>query len=729
MRLRQTSRRRAMANYYRFSIFNVISFTFLAGNIIVLYSLRLGAGTVLVGLIAASYQVPFLFSLIGRRLIGRVGAVKLFGSFWFLRALLMLPVVLTALPVIREHTGLVLAIVSVCAFGFNIAKGVGITGTKPIVGEIPPQRERGAFLSNHHLIIHTGAIVAGLATAVLLGQDAPIWRYALLLSIGTFAGFTASYFILRLPEPRQAGAGFSIGFSKGLRTAFAPGPFRRLNAMNFIVMFGVSMVNAFLIVYLKRVYGYADGSVVYFTAAGSAGGAVMALLSRAVVDRVGAKPLLFAFVVLLVAVLVPVIVAPDVAGVWVWLFPALIYFFFVMGQFGVINAADNYFFSITEAEDRLNLGVIFGLGSGIAGAAGSFLGGLLLSALQRLSPESLSFPFSLYFAAAALVMLTAVFFTVALPDLAAYRITDALGMLFSPRDLRAIRLLNRLRRSRTVDEEYAAVRALRESTSRLAVDDLLEKMKSPALTIRMEAISALRDSPLTGEVEDLLISQVRNQLFTTAHLAAELLGNGGVRRAVPALREALASNDYMACAKAAVALAQIGDRESIPSFEALLDHSPNPRVTVYAAKALEILGSVRSLPRIFRRIERRAETFVRDELILSSSRLLGFFDWFYPLYREFLEDAEEGMRSMTDLAENLPEDIRNVLVVLRADPRRFGRLAISYLRSHKLVHDSIDVGSCLIDALSNRQVGQLERFRFLVAATLVRYAGVQAAGE
>ncbi|MFW5814865.1 MAG: hypothetical protein ACOC6J_11380 [Spirochaetota bacterium] len=39
----QTSRRRAMADYYRFSIFNVISFSFLAGNIIVLYALRLGA--------------------------------------------------------------------------------------------------------------------------------------------------------------------------------------------------------------------------------------------------------------------------------------------------------------------------------------------------------------------------------------------------------------------------------------------------------------------------------------------------------------------------------------------------------------------------------------------------------------------------------------------------------------------------------------------------------------
>ena len=714
-----------MTNYYRFSIFNVISFTFLAGNIIVLYALRLGAGTVLVGLIAASYQVPFLFSLIGKRLIERVGAVKLFGSFWLIRYLLMLPVIATTIPAIREQSGLVLVIVTVCAFGFNIAKGIGITGTKPIVGEIPPQRERGAFLSGNVLIMQLGGIVASLVVAVLLGAEAPLGRYALLLSIGVIAGFFAASFILRLPEPTEAVAGFSTGLREGLQTAFVPGPFRRLNTVNIVTVFGISMASAFLIVFFKNAYGYDDQSAVFFIAAGSAGGAAMAFISRSFIDRVGAKPLLFGFAALLVLVLIPVVVSPELSGIWVWLFPSLVFFFFTMGQFGVMNAADNYFFAVTEAEDRLNLAIIFGLGTGIAGAAGSFVGGVLLSLFQRLAPGNIWLPYSLHFAIAGIILIPAVGLILALPDLAAYPIPDALGMLFSPRDIRAIRLLNRLRRSRTVDEEYAAVRALQASTSRLAVDDLLPKIKSPSLTIRLEAINSLRGSPLTKEVEDELIAQVRTRHFTTAHLAVEILGAAGVVRAAPALREVLRSDDYMASAKAAVALAQIGDLESIPEVDAMLDHSPNPRVTIFAVKALEIFGSVESLPRIFRRIDRRAETFVRDELILSASRLLGFFDWFYTFYVEFLDDAAAGMRSLSDMAEHSADEIKAIVAVLESDPRGFTRKAVAYLKAHPIVVGTVDTAGCLVDALSNRQVGQLDRFRFLVAATLIYHSRVQ----
>ncbi|MFW6288387.1 MAG: MFS transporter, partial [Spirochaetota bacterium] len=458
-----------MANYYRFSIFNVISFSFLAGNIIVLYALRLGANSVLVGLIAASYQITFVFSLIGRRMIKRVGAVRLFGYFWLIRYLLMLPVIATALPGIREHTGLVLAIVTVCAFGFNISKGIGITATKPIVGEIPPQRERGAFLSNQHLITNLGAVATGTVMAIVLGQDAPLWRYAILLSVGVLAGVGAAYFILQLPEPREAEAGFGARFGPGFRAAFAPGPFRGLNAVNVFVVFVISMVHAFLIVYFKRVYGYADGAIVFFTVAGSLGGAVMATITRGVIDRVGAKPLLFAFSLLLVLVLVPLLLSPELSGLWSAVFPALVFFFFVMSQFGIMNAADNYFFSVTEAEHRLDLGIVFGLGSGIAGASGSFLGGLLLSGLEQAFPGSLESAFAVYFMIAGALMLVPLVRIRSLPDLEAYSIPDALGMLFSPRDIRAIRLLNRLHRSRTLSEERAAVEALGESTSRLPV--------------------------------------------------------------------------------------------------------------------------------------------------------------------------------------------------------------------------------------------------------------------
>jgi len=553
--------------------------------------------------------------------------------------------------------------------------------------------------------------------AIVLGQDAPLWRYAILLSVGVLAGVGAAYFILQLPEPREAEAGFGAGF----RAAFVAGPFRRLNAVNVLVVFVISMVQAFLIVYFKRVYGYADGSIVFFTVAGSLGGAAMATITRGVIDRVGAKPLLFAFSSLLVLVLAPLLLSPQLSGVWIAVFPALVYFFFVMSQFGIMNAADNYFFSVTEAEHRLDLGIVFGLGSGIAGASGSFLGGLLLSGLERAFPESLESAFAVYFAAAGILMVVPLLRIRSLPDLEAYSIPDALGLLFSPRDIRAIRLLNRLRRSRTLDEERAAVEALGESTSRLPVTDLVAKVSSPSLTIRMEAIGALRNSPLRPEVEDRLIDEVHNHRYTTAHLAAELLGNARVKRAIPELRDAVESHDYMVSAKSMVALAQIGDTDSIGRIEAILERSPNPRITIYAVKALEVFGRVASLPLIFRRIERKAETFVRDELILSSSALLGVYDFFYPLYREFLDDQREAIRSLSDLAEQprIPVAARRAIAALAGEDEDFNRRAVEFFAAIPLRVADIDVSPFFVDAIQNRNVGRLERFRFFVASVMV----------
>ena len=723
MQWRKTPRRRAMLNYYRFSIFNVISFNFLAGNIIILYALRLGAGNVLVGLIAASYQIPFIFSLIGRSLIRRFGAVKLFGYFWVARYLAMAPVLFTAFPAIREHPQLVLAIVSICAFGFNISKGIGLTAIKPIVGEIPPQRERGSFISNQQLIIHLGAVGTGLVMAWLLGPESALGRYMLLLAIGILAGFVAAYFILRLPEPEEAGHGFDSRFTDGLKRAFRSQTFRRLTVVNMIAVFVGAMAEAFLLVYFKQIYGYGDQSVVIFIVAGSVGAAAMAVFSRSVIDRTGAKPLLFTFAAILALILVPVAIAPPVGGVWVVLFPAFVYFFFAMGRFWIFTAADSYFYSITQAEVRLDFGIVFGLGSGVAGTLGSILGGVFLSGLQHLLPSHATLPFSIYFGVAAVITVFAVVATFRLADVGSIPMPDALGILVSPRDLRAIRLLNRLQRSRTEPEEQMAVRALRQSTSALTVNELSHRIQSPSLLIRMEALNALRDAPLTRAVEDLLMTDVQNHTFTTAQLAVELLGAARVRRAIPLLRDSVTSPDYLVSAKAMLALAQLGDRKSVPRLERQLESTPNARVAIYAVKALETLGSVRSLPLILRALSGTEEPFQRDEYILSCARLLGFFDWFYALYLEFLDEPREGLRSLADAAADASRETATFATAFAlafdVGGAELRELVEHYLADREITVGMISVASILRESLSDATLLSLERFRFLLLAALI----------
>lgn len=708
-----------MGTYYRFMAFNVISFSFLTGNIIILYALRLGASNGLVGLIAASYQLTFLFTLIGRRLIRRMGAVRLFGTFWAIRYLLMIPVALTALPLFSSRRALGLAFVVCGAFAFNISKGVGLTAMRPVVGELPPPRERGAFLSSIQLIAQVGSILTGLVMAFFLGEDRGVWRYGVLIGIGIAAGLIAATLILRLPEPEEAAAGFSGDFRHGLRRAFEDPPFRRLTAVNAVIVFVLSLVTAFLIVYFRRLYGFADGTVVFFTVAGNVGAALMAVLSRSVLDRLGPKPLLFTLGSLVVLVLIPIVISPSVTGAWRYAFPALVYFFLVMGQMGSLNAADAYFFSITEASKRLDGGIVFGVSSGLAGAFGGLAGGFLLSWLERLFTDPGS-AFAVFFGFAALLMAGAVVAIMRLPDAQSLPIPDALGALVSPRDRRAIRLLNRLTRSRTEGEERSAVEALRDSTSRLPADELIRRVGSPSLAVRMEAISALRNTPLDATATAVLIEEVRRHPYTTAHVAAEILGEAGAREAIPVLRQAMASSDYMLRSKSMLALATLADHQSTGEIEVALRDSENPRVTIYAARALELLGSVGSLGLILSRLDERTEPPVRDQLVLSISGLLRLQEWFYPLYVEYLEDAASALRQLhAQVATGPAADPERAHVVSRLTdaPSEFAEAAKTWFERCPLVIDNTDAGGVLVTSLS-APAGSLERFRFLVAATV-----------
>ena len=109
-------------------------------------------------------------------------------------------------------------------------------------------------------------------------------------------------------------------------------------------------------------------------------------------------------------------------------------------------------------------------------------------------------------------------------------------------------------------------------------------------------------------------------------------------RVVPALRKAALAEDYMLQASAVVALARLGDRDSIGLIEGFLASSRIPRVRISSAFALEILQSRESVPTLVSCLRtERDPAFVSDELVLSTAAILGMMPAFYAMYAAFLE--------------------------------------------------------------------------------------------
>ena len=282
----------AQRTFKLFTLLNVISFQFLSGNIITLYALRLGAGYLLIGLLFSMINAANILPFFGRLLVRKMGSVRTMGIFWLIRYILMLPILFAPLFSSGERAGVGILLIVISVIGFNMARGIGVTGYNLIIGGITTDKNRGSFLAGTQLIVHASAILAGAAMGLLLGVSSRMFIYTILLLVGIASGLLASLLAFRLPEPGETGPSLEGRFLPKLLDAFKRSGFTHYIIVLVISFFAISMITPFLVVFMKQIYHQGDGRVIFFSVFGSLGAIVMAVTSGFVIDRMGAKPLL-----------------------------------------------------------------------------------------------------------------------------------------------------------------------------------------------------------------------------------------------------------------------------------------------------------------------------------------------------------------------------------------------------------------------------------------------------
>ncbi len=728
--------RRGRETLFKFTFFNVLSFLLISSNIIILYALKLGASSFFIGMLSSFLQISYLFMLAGRFLIKRMGAVRLMGTFWLLRYLVMLPIFVTPLLYHRGYAFHALFILAIVVFGFNVSRGIAITSWNPIMGELAGKKDRGSFLAKIQLITHLVTILASIGIAFFIGKDAPPERFTLFIGIGILSGFIACHYISRLPEPVESSRGIGERFTRSIVESLKDKSFLKFIVFFFTSSLSLAMLTPFVIVFFKNVYGNTDSDIIIFTIAGGFGALSMALINGFMIDRVGSKPFILMYSVLTAAVTIPLIIAPSYTNrEFQLIFAALIFFFVSMGNNGLFNTSQVYFYSFIKPEERLNLGIIYFLAMGVSGTIGSILGGSILEVLQTHieGPAGTlegAFPFQMYFAIILVLFVINSLIILSLKDTGLYTVRDALSIIFSPRDLRAIGLLNRLDKSKSIAEERSIIHALGNSGSVVTREELLSRLKSPSFVIRTEALTALHGIPIDGRIEKVLISEVKNHQFTTGYIAAELIGEKRIFSAIKPLRLAMFSNDYFLAGKAMVALAKLEDRESIGDIISIIEKTTNPRLIIHGAWALQIFRHRESIPVLVKKMERKTAPFLRDEIILSIAGILDIFDKFYPYYTRFLESAHEGIGLLEDLVrEKLSSEkgeektdrdssltkLLELLEHLRRGSGAFSAGVISLFDELVKSNSSLNFLRFFYGGLKNDSIARLERFRFLIA--------------
>ena len=718
----------AQRNFTLFSFLNVISFQLLTGNIIALYALRLGASDLLVGMLYSFIPLGQLLPLVGRAIVRRLGTVRTMGVFWIVRYVLMTPILFAPL-LARSQSPAAIWLIAASVVGFNLARGIAITGQNAIIGAITTEAARGSFLARNQLVSHFGAIGTGVAIGLLLQEQSPLFLFSLLLGVGIAVGFASTRVVFRFPEPPPPvrGGGFLGAVGRALRRAGVP-RFILLLAVNGFV---ASMLLPFLVVYVKRVHDLGDNATMLLAAVGSVGAVVMALVSGFVIDRVGAKPLMTLFTAILTVTVLLVAVAPPLGSpLAVWIYLGAVFFLATFGATGAASAHSVYYFNLTPRAERLNMGILNFLVTGIPASLGALAGGVVLDRLAAIGLET-DAVYRLYYGALVAAYVGILLLTGRLERLGAYHVHDLLSIFVSPRQLHALALMHRLKASRTPAREQSLVRRLGDVQSRLAGPDLLRSLASPRFAVRTEVLDALSDIPANDEIACALIAEVEQQPFTTAHKAAELIGRKQIHEGIEVLRRGLTSPDIFLMGKCMMALARLGDNESRAAIEGIFTSTTNPRLLIHGAAALELYGAPGCLDALLAALERASNRYVRDEVILSAAGILEMADAFYPLYQGFVAEPRLGLALMTDFVaerqeqRRLPPQTLNLVTAPVAqfhDPEAFRAAAARALEQVSVVVGDTPVAGTLVQALERPVTGELDHFRFLVAATVAFHA-------
>ncbi|MDR0315974.1 MAG: MFS transporter, partial [Treponema sp.] len=656
-------RGKAREVYNTFNVFNSLSWNFLVGSIIILFAMRLGASSTYIGALNALVYVSFFFLPLGKILARRFRIISIFSFAWVTRALGMIPVVIAPAVVLMGHRDTALGLTFLGVALFHIFRGIGMIANNPVLSELSAGPDRGSYITQVQIINSAAGMFSGFAVAMILGREPPLFLYSIIMTTGIGCGIASGLMMRKVPEPFGEEQTNTVSISGIFREALSRPPIKLFMIILLIVALVSGVSRTFLVVYSREVFLQNDGMVSLYSVFGGLGNLMVGLLIKFFVDRIGAKPIFIVCVLMGLVTMIPIVFFPAAAVgniTTVVLFLAFLFFMLNFGFLGSEGIAQTYFMGLVPPEKMLDMGILYFFVFGVAGAGGSFLAGLLLDILSALGLSPFV-SFKILFAIIIVLTVFVIFLQRRLTPLGALPFAGALKVIFSYRDLQAISLLDRLNKTSDSLEEKQLLGALHDTPSQLSIRGLLERARSPRLSTRMESLRALGTlKTLDKDAENALLHDITANPYTTAYISARILGNKGCAAAMPLFREFISSGDYMLAGESMIALAKLRDESFRPHIEQIILKTENPRLKIMGAEALGIYGSPHSLSAllgIFR--EADPPPYLRDEVVLAMSAILGTQNQFYSLLARFAAEPSLAATLTMDEAEAALEFCRS----------------------------------------------------------------------
>lgn len=635
-------KKQAQQDYVQFTRMNALSYGSLGDSILILYAIKFGASDPMIAFLSSLIYMTMPSMLLGKRLISKVGTSRAFGISWLGRNSSAALMILTPFFIGRME----LVWLLLTASGFFLFRSMGTTAMTPMLGDISTKSDQGQFISRVWLNGNLFFVIIYISLAIVLGYSSSVPTFQLIIAFGSLTGIISTYFLFRIPQVQQTiDAGKEL--LRSTWKASLENPQIRLLFLNWaLINASIALTLPFGILTLKNGYNFSDQNALIFTIIQLVGGTAVSYLNSILLDRVGPRPMMFFYTAGMALINVLWIIAPDT--------PLLLHLTIIFLLNGICSSGNqtalhHYFLGSVPIKHQLNGSILVNISTGIiTGIMGTVIGGGLLKLLRILSMEGIVI-YRFYFLVIVFYQLLVLWMVYRFKPLSDRRIKDVLSILFSIRDWWALYTLQKLANSQDERESLRLMERLKHIKSNISENLLQEFLQSPRFYVRTRAMNAIREINFSEKTGDLLINELERGEYTTGYLAAEVLGEHDVRKAIPQLRKALDSDDIFLQGKALVALVRLADEASYQKIIDIFKQTQNPRLIIHGGHALVLMQkSELALIILEKIVENNLPTNVFEELLFCLCEVCGVGENFYQLFRTYQENPEIGRISLTE---------------------------------------------------------------------------------
>ena len=648
----------------KFNFINGLSYICVGETIIVLFAIKLNCPDYCIAILGSFFFLSNFCMPLGKLLMARLGAVKTVAYCWRLRNLSILLVAAAPLMIWLGVPQGVQWVIMIGAFAFYACRSIGMIGSQPIMGEITTADNRGKFTSRTTGLFYTANLLMLGAIMAVMNYSRDLWVFIATITTGAFLGLASTFFLSRITETEAIRASARKPVLADVLLTLRNSMRLRQLAASCVISSAITLTVPISMLALKRGYGISDDFALFFALAQMGGAVAISYLIRLLAEETGPRPLAILFYCLMIVLCLLWVVGPDT---FKWYYVIWLFFLAGVAVCGTGVSMTHYFLISIPNRERVAASLTIYVISGVAaGTVGSLLGGGTLRYLNTFAMTPIDM-FKAYFLVIMVVLLGGLILVSRLKPLADWNVREVLGLAFAPKDIMTLFNLYNIKQVANPREERADIDRLLGGKSELSEKALISYLNSPKFSLRARALSALGEIQFGPDAVKTILEELENGEYITAHIAAQIAGDHGLKEAIPLLRKYLDSQDIYLQGKAMLSLAQLRDATSYPAIKRIFRDTANPRLITHGAAALSEIGDDEAFRLLLdKTVVPDLPPMILYEIIYCMTHLAGQGDPCYQFLKLYSKDRNGAMLHLSEHCRALDDGDKAVQELLGA---------------------------------------------------------------